>query len=86
MCWLPSRAALLLLLAGSLAAGCKKSAPEAKKDIKYNGPLLESTNVLTLYSDSAKLQVRYTAPLEQQLEGYGFRWLRVIRPGDQRLT
>jgi LPS export ABC transporter protein LptC len=68
MCLLPSRAALLWLLAGSLVAGCKKSEPEATKGVKYNGPLLESTNVLTLYSDSAKLQVRYTAPLEQQFE------------------
>lgn len=68
MCLLPSRAALLLLLAGSLVAGCKKAEPQAKAPVKYNGPLLESTNVLTLYSDSAKLQVRYTAPLEQQFE------------------
>ncbi|MDF7812416.1 LPS export ABC transporter periplasmic protein LptC [Hymenobacter sp. YC55] len=68
MCWLPSRAALLLLLASSLAAGCKKAEPQAKEPVKYNGPLLESTNVLTLYSDSAKLQIRYTAPLEQQFE------------------
>jgi glycosidase len=26
-----------------------------------------------------------TGPLEVQLDGYGFRWLRVLRPGDQRL-
>ncbi|MBC8083223.1 MAG: LPS export ABC transporter periplasmic protein LptC [Hymenobacter sp.] len=63
-----SRAVLPWLLAGALAAGCKKAAPEAAKPVDYKGPLLESTNVLTLYSDSAKLQIKYTAPLEQQFE------------------
>lgn len=65
---LPVRATLLWLLAGTLAVGCKKSAPEANKPVTYKGPLLETTNVLTLYSDSAKLQIKYTAPLEQQFE------------------
>ncbi len=27
-----------------------------------------------------------TGPLELQLDGYGHKWLRIIRPGDQRLT
>ncbi|WP_084708758.1 LPS export ABC transporter periplasmic protein LptC [Hymenobacter norwichensis] len=66
--FLPTRTTLLWLLAGTLAFGCKKSGPEAVKPVQYKGPLLETTNVLTLYSDSAKLQVRYTAPLEQQFE------------------
>jgi LPS export ABC transporter protein LptC len=64
----PVRTTLLWLLTGTLAFSCKKSAPEAAKDVQYKGPLIESTNVLTLYSDSAKLQIRYTAPLEQQFE------------------
>ena len=67
-CLLPSRAALLLLLAGSLAAGCEKSELQAKEPVKYTGPLLETTNAHTLYSDSAKRQIEYTAPLEQQFE------------------
>ncbi|UOG75009.1 LPS export ABC transporter periplasmic protein LptC [Hymenobacter tibetensis] len=65
---LSSRAALLWLLAGTLVVGCKKADPETKKPVQYKGPLLESNNVLTLYSDSAKLQIKYTAPLEQQFE------------------
>lgn len=58
----------LWLLAATLAVGCKKSTLDAAKPIEYKGPLLETTNVLTLYSDSAKLQIKYTAPLEQQFE------------------
>jgi LPS export ABC transporter protein LptC len=56
------------LMLGLLISGCKKAAPEASKPIEYKGPLLETSNVLTLYSDSAKLQIKYTAPLEQQFE------------------
>lgn len=60
---------LLLASFGMLAAtACRKETPEAKKEVEYKGPLLETSNVLTLYSDSAKLQIRYTAPLEQQFE------------------
>ena len=66
--FVPVRTTLLWVLAGTLAFGCKKSAPEAAKPVQYKGPLLETNNVLTLYSDSAKLQIRYTAPLEQQFE------------------
>jgi LPS export ABC transporter protein LptC len=61
----------LLLLAplGLLATvACRKETPEAKEEVTYKGPLLETSNVLTLYSDSAKLQIKYTAPLEQQFE------------------
>lgn len=59
----------LALSAGLLVAGCQKKDPAAsKKPVEYKGPLLETTNVLTLYSDSAKLQIKYTAPLEQQFE------------------
>ena len=32
----------------------------------YTGPLMETTNVTMLVSDSAKLQIKLTAPLEQQ--------------------
>ncbi len=34
----------------------------------YKGPTMESTNVLELFSDSARLQIRLTAPLEQRYE------------------
>jgi LPS export ABC transporter protein LptC len=57
----------LALLAGLALLGCdqKKATGPLKA---YTGPLMETTNVLTLFSDSAKLKLRLTAPLEQQFE------------------
>ncbi|TGE26611.1 LPS export ABC transporter periplasmic protein LptC [Hymenobacter metallicola] len=61
------------LLWGSLLAtvsswGCKKKDTEVAKKVVYKGPAAETTNVLTLLSDSAKLQIRLTAPIEQTYE------------------
>ncbi len=60
-----------LVAAGLLAtlqlAGCEQK-EEAAHPISYIGPLVETTNVETLVSDSARLQLRLTAPLEQQYE------------------
>lgn len=67
----PGRPWLAALLTAALAtaAGCQKKDPTAsKKPIEYKGPLLETANVLTFISDSARLQIKYTAPLEQQFE------------------
>lgn len=61
------RGAAALLLAGLLAAGCQKK-DDAVKHIIYNGPLFETENVVTLLSDSARLHIRLTAPLEQVFE------------------
>jgi LPS export ABC transporter protein LptC len=59
----------LLLGAGLTMTSCQKSDPTAqKKPVEYKGPLLETNNALTLYSDSAKLKIKYMAPLEQQFE------------------
>ena len=68
MSFLPYRylAAAALLTTFELA-GCTEK-EEAAKPIVYSGPLIETTNVETLVSDSARLQLRLTAPLEQQYE------------------
>ncbi|UOQ73389.1 hypothetical protein [Hymenobacter cellulosilyticus] len=55
------------ILCGALLAvgtwSCeKKEAQVVKKAVVYKGPISETTNVLTLISDSAKLQVRLAAP------------------------
>jgi LPS export ABC transporter protein LptC len=56
------------LAVGLLAlAGCDKQKASGLLT-PYNGPLMETTNVLTLISDSAKLKFQLTAPLEQQFE------------------
>ncbi|GAB3230356.1 hypothetical protein GCM10027346_15990 [Hymenobacter seoulensis] len=62
---------LAATLAGAVAlAGCHKQEDEklVAKKITYKGPLVETQNVLMLVSDSAKLRIRLTAPLEQQFE------------------
>ncbi|OON70946.1 LPS export ABC transporter periplasmic protein LptC [Hymenobacter sp. CRA2] len=57
------------LLSAALLSGCKDKAEEAPtKKVEYKGPTLETTNVMTLYSDSARLQVRLKAKLEQDFE------------------
>lgn len=55
-----------LLLAG-LAIACQTKEKEAPR-VLYKGPLIETENVVTLLSDSAKLHIRLTAPLEQLFE------------------
>jgi LPS export ABC transporter protein LptC len=55
------------LLAGLALAACEKKAAVAPPQ-PYSGPLMETTNVRTLVSDSAKLKFQLTAPLEQQFE------------------
>jgi len=57
----------IALLASSQLASCTEK-DDAAKPIEYSGPLVETTNVETLVSDSARLQLRLTAPLEQQYE------------------
>ena len=55
------------MLALALAA-CEKKAVAGPHAQLYTGPLMETTNVRTLVSDSAKLKFELTAPLEQQFE------------------
>lgn len=47
--------------------GCDKQKLTGPRMV-YNGPFMETTNVLTLVSDSAKLKFQLTAPLEQRYE------------------
>ncbi|MCC3156076.1 LPS export ABC transporter periplasmic protein LptC [Hymenobacter sp. 15J16-1T3B] len=61
-------AAGALLVAAALLGGCQDKSTAPKKKVQYTGPTLETTNVLTLFSDSARLQVRLTAKLEQLFE------------------
>ncbi|RTQ48391.1 LPS export ABC transporter periplasmic protein LptC [Hymenobacter gummosus] len=56
------------LLAAALLSGCRPKEEAPVKQVNYKGPTLETTDVLTLFSDSARLQVRLKAPLEQTYE------------------
>ncbi|MCR5888075.1 LPS export ABC transporter periplasmic protein LptC [Hymenobacter sp. J193] len=62
------RIGLSLTLIGLVAACETKPADQTQKTVTYKGPLAESTNVLILFSDSAKLQIKLTAPLQHQFE------------------
>ena len=66
--WWGSAAVLALLL-----AGCDKKATTGPM-LVYKGPMMETTNVHTLISDSAKLKYELTAPLEQQFENGDIIW------------
>ncbi|OUJ76377.1 LPS export ABC transporter periplasmic protein LptC [Hymenobacter crusticola] len=50
------------------AISCQKKEDGPVKKITYKGPTVETSNVLTLISDSARLQIRLKAPLEQTFE------------------
>ena len=55
------------LLVALALASCTEKEEEAAP-VVYKGPMIETTNVETMMSDSARLQVRLTAPLEQVYE------------------
>ena len=38
------------------------------KELKYTGPVMETTNVQTFYSDSARVKIKLKAPVQQQFE------------------
>lgn len=61
-----SASGILLLLV--LLSFCKSSVKDIKKKVVYKGPIAETTNVSTLYSDSARLEIKLSAPLQLQYE------------------
>lgn len=61
----------LFVLVAAMAlfsSGCTDDLRDPDKEIKYTGPLRETANVLTLYSDSAKVLIKLTAPVQQDFE------------------
>lgn len=51
-----------------LGAGCKDDLKDPDKEFKFDGPLRETENVLTLYSDSARVLIKLEAPVQQDFE------------------
>ena len=62
------RGLLMLAVVSIGLTSCKKKEDGPVKKIVYTGPTVETNDVLTLISDSAKLQVRLKSPLEQTFE------------------
>lgn len=56
-------AALLFLM-----AGCGKDLKDPDQEKKFTGPFRETENVLTLYSDSAKVRIKLQAPVQEDYE------------------
>lgn len=52
---------------------------DALPQLTYSGPLMETENVVTLLSDSARLQIKLTAPLEQRYENGDLIWKKSVR-------
>jgi len=57
----------LVVFLGTFAWGCQNT-DEVVKPIEYNGPSSETFNQVTIYSDSAQLKLKLSAPVEQQLQ------------------
>ncbi|WP_207433743.1 LPS export ABC transporter periplasmic protein LptC [Sabulibacter ruber] len=55
------------LLLGAFSWSCQQ-ADENIKPIEYNGPISETYNQVTIYSDSAMMKLKLSAPVEQQLQ------------------
>lgn len=66
------------LLAGVALAACDKKAA-AGPQLVYTGPLMETTNVLELISDSAKLKFQLSAPLQQGFDNGDYIWPKGVK-------
>ena len=65
------------LLGVLLLSGCgDKKVPPPK--LTYNGPVMETENVTELLSDSARLQLKLTAPLQQQFDNGDLLWTKGV--------
>lgn len=51
-----------------LGFGCNAELKDPDKAETYTGPLIENHDVVTLFSDSARLQVKLMAPVQQEFE------------------
>ena len=57
---------VLVLLSG--LSFCQPADDDIKNKVVYKGPISETRDILTLYSDSAKLRIKLTSPLQLQYE------------------
>ncbi|MBF8963207.1 LPS export ABC transporter periplasmic protein LptC [Pontibacter sp. FD36] len=59
---------VLIALLVMLTAACGTDLRDPDQEKKYDGPFRETANVLTLYSDSAKVLIRLQAPMQADYE------------------
>ncbi|RAU84224.1 LPS export ABC transporter periplasmic protein LptC [Pontibacter arcticus] len=51
-----------------MVLGCNDNLKDPAKEEAYTGPIIENKDALTLFSDSARLQIKLTAPVQQEFE------------------
>lgn len=59
---------VLIATLALLTLGCGKDLKDPDQEKKHIGPFRETANVLTLYSDSAKVLIRLQAPMQEDYE------------------
>lgn len=69
--------AFLLFLFSFLLISCKDD-KDINKMVPYDGPIMEVNNVETLYSDSAQIRVRLTAPKQLVMENEDLKYPKGI--------
>ena len=52
----------------NLLIACNNAADNPVPKVKYTGPIMQTGNVTTLYSDSARLKIKLQAKIESQYE------------------
>jgi ribosomal protein L13 len=62
------RQLLCLFAIGTVLTACKHEELDASKFVTYKGPLMEVDSIQTLYSDSARIKVKMTAPKQLQMQ------------------
>lgn len=76
-------AALGLVLSAGLSlalSSCENKKADLPK-LTYSGPVMETEHVTELFSDSARLQLKLTAPLQQQYENGDLLWTKSVQVG-----
>jgi LPS export ABC transporter protein LptC len=58
----------VIMAIAALGTACNNDLKDPDKEKKYNGPLIENNNVITHFSDSAKLLIKLQAPVQQEFE------------------
>jgi LPS export ABC transporter protein LptC len=58
----------IIIVAVNLLIACNNVADNPVPKVKYNGPIMQTGNVTTLYSDSAMLKIKLQAKVESRFE------------------
>jgi LPS export ABC transporter protein LptC len=65
---MPKVGVWVLIIILLVSFGCGDNLKDPDKEEKYRGPLVENTDVITIYSDSAQVLVKLKAPVQQEFE------------------